>query len=460
MEKKSILLISTDKDTIKMIRGTLKVKYEILVFNKLLDGIDMMRESDFDIVLLDDTIKEFTLEEANQKINGLLKDVLVIELTKKVNNVFSSSYDVIMKPLKEELLEKTMEHAIKNLNLLKKNRELEKKLEKEDKDEIIGQTSKMMRLRQIIDETVKMDSTVLILGETGTGKELIAREIFKKGMRREKIFNTINCTSVSSDMIGKELFGYEKGSLIGPNMPQKGIIELSDGGTLFIDAIESLDLKLQLKLLKIIEYGKLKREDSAKIKKVDVRLIIATSKNLEEEVKKGRFRKDLYHRLTTYSISVPALRERKEDIQLLSNYFLNKITPQLHKGMLVISGEVMKYLIDYSYPGNIKELKNIIDRMAIVAKDRIIDVTCLPLELKMKSKTIENRIVQGLGPLKDILEKEIYDLGEAEKVVIGMALQKTRWNKQETAKLLGIGRTTLYEKIRKYGLDKEEEIKN
>jgi len=458
--KKSILLISTEKETVKIIRGTLKSEYEVLVFNKLLDGIDMMRESDFDIILLDDTIKEFTLAEANQRIKGLVKDVLVIELTKDKREKNDDSYDTVIKPINESLLEKTVEHAIKNLSLVKKNRELENKLEKENNDEIIGQTSKIMRLRQIIDETAKMDSTVLILGETGTGKELVAREIFKKGERREKIFNSINCTSISSDMIGKELFGYEKGSLIGPNMPQKGIIELTDGGTLFIDAIEALDLKLQLKLLKIIEYGKLKREESAKIKKVNVRLIIATNKNLEEEVKKGKFRKDLYHRLTTYSISVPALRERKEDIQLLSNYFLNKIVSQLHKGMLVISGEVMKYLIDYSYPGNIKELQNIVDRMAIIATDKIIDVSCLPLELKMKSKIIENRIVQGLGPLKDILEKEIYDLAEAEKVVIAMALQKTRWNKQETAKLLGIGRTTLYEKIRKYGLDKEGESKN
>ena len=176
-------------------------------------------------------------------------------------------------------------------------------------------------------------------------------------------------------------------------------------------------------------------------------------KTEKEETEQGRFRKDLYHRLTAFPIVVPPLRERKEDVPLLVSYYLNRIVKELHRDTPVISGEAMKYLMEYSYPRNIRELKNMVERMALVSNEKILDVEDLPLEIKMKSATLENKTVIGVGPLKDILEQEIYSLDGVEKVVIASALQKTRWNKQETSKLLGIGRTTLYEKIRKYGLD-------
>ncbi|MGM0508314.1 MAG: sigma-54-dependent transcriptional regulator [Fusobacteriota bacterium] len=458
MTKGAILLVSTNKQVVKKVRTDLKKDYEILVFDKLLDGIDIMRETDFEVILLDNTLKNFTLKEASRKIGGLLKDVYTIALTNDKEEIANID-DNIRKPLNSNELKKAVEYGIKTVKLIREKRDLERKLESHKETTIIGQSNKVIEMRKEIDKASKMDSTVLIIGQTGTGKELVARKIHEESLRSEESFNKMNCSNVSRELMEKELFGYEKGELIGPNMPQKGILELSNNGTVFIEAIDMLDTKLQKKLLKVIEYGKFKRKDSGKTRKLDVRFIIATDKNLEEEVKKGRVKKELYHRLTTFSITVPSLKERKKDIPLLSNYFLNKVASKLHKGVLMISGEAMKYLVDYSFPGNIRELKNIVERLAITSKDKIIDVENLPLELKMKSKTIENRVVKGLGPLKDILEKEIYDLSEAEKVVIGMALQKTRWNKQEAAKLLGIGRTTLYEKIRKYELDKDDSSK-
>ncbi|MGL4210426.1 MAG: sigma 54-interacting transcriptional regulator, partial [Cetobacterium somerae] len=214
-----------------------------------------------------------------------------------------------------------------------------------------------------------------------------------------------------------------------------------------------MDLKAQSKVLRVIEYGEFRRVGGNKSRRVDVRFIVSTNKDLKEETEKGKFRKDLYHRLTAFPIEVAPLRDRKDDIPMLANYFLNKIVKELRREIPVISGDAMKYLMEYSYPGNIRELKNMIERMVILCNDRNIDVEDLPLEIKMKSDTVENKTVIGVGPLKNILEQEIYALDEVEKVVIAMALQKTRWNKQETSKLLGIGRTTLYEKIRKYGLD-------
>ncbi|MGL5578897.1 MAG: sigma-54 interaction domain-containing protein, partial [Fusobacteriaceae bacterium] len=287
----------------------------------------------------------------------------------------------------------------------------------------------------------------------GTGKELIAKEIYKKSDRRKRNFLTISCASLPDESIERELFGYEKGAFTGAVISKKGILEEADGGTIFLDEISAMDLKAQAKLLRVIEYGEFRRVGGNKSRRIDVRFIVSTNKDLKEETEKGRFRKDLYHRLTAFPIEAPPLRERKEDIPLLANYFLNKIVREVHRDIPVISGEAMKYMIEYSYPGNIRELKNMVERMVILSSEKIIDVQNLPLEIKMKSDTVENKTVIGVGPLKDILEQEIYKLEDVERVVIAMALQKTRWNKQETSKLLDIGRTTLYEKIRRYGLD-------
>lgn len=472
MKQKSVLAISETKELLKKIRKELKEDYEVITFNNFLDGLDMLRESDFDILLLDENLTWFTFSEAMRKLKGIGKDIVTIALISEENDESLQDikdgeiYNYVVKPFTLKDLNRIIVPALNNLELLKEKRELEKKLsDTEESEEIIGQHSKIKELKQIIEKVADSDLTVLVNGENGVGKELVAKEIYKKSNRRKKNFITINCASISPTLIESELFGYEKGAFAGAVATRKGIIEEADSGTLFLDQIGSMDLKSQAKLLRVIEYGELRRVGGNRTIKVDVRFVAATNENLEELVKKGLFRKDLYHRLTAFPIEVPKLRERKEDIPLLANYFLNKIVVDLHKEMIVISGEAMKYLLEYSYPGNIRELKNIIERMVILCNDKVIGVEDLPLEIKMKSDTLENKTVTGIGPLKEVLEKDIYELAEVERVVIASALQKTRWNKQETAKLLGIGRTTLYEKIRKYGLDrrtaargKEDEI--
>lgn len=461
MSQKSILAISENKETLKSLRKELKEEYEIITFNNFLDGLDMLRESDFDILLLDENLTWFTFTEAIRKLRGIGKDIITIALVEEETDEVLTDlkeaqiYNCVIKPIELRVLNRVIIPALNSLEILKEKRELEKKLsDSEEATEIIGQNAKLKELKQVIEKVADSDLTVLVTGENGVGKELVAKEIYKKSYRRKKNFITINCASITPTIIESELFGHERGAFPGATFTKKGIIEEADGGTLFLDQIGSMDLKSQAKLLRVIEYGELRRVGGNRTIKVDVRFVAATNENLEESVRRGTFRKDLYHRLTAFPIEVPPLRERKEDIPLLSNYFLNKIVSELHKEMVVISGEAMKYLIEYSYPGNIRELKNIIERMVILSGDKVIEVKDLPLEIKMKSGTIENKTITGVGPLKEILEKEIYDLAEVERVVIAGALQKTRWNKQETAKLLGIGRTTLYEKIRKYDLDR------
>lgn len=460
MTKTAILAIAERKETLKQIRKELADHYEVITFNNLLDGLDMLRESDFDIVLLDEHLTWFNFAEAKRKLNGVGKDFVIIGLLDEekeeiINELREAEiYNYIVKPIEYKEVNKIIVPALKSLEIVKEKRKLEEKLqESEEKNDIIGQSTKIKEVRNLIEKVAESDLTVLITGENGTGKELIAKEIYKRSDRRKEPFVVISCASLPEESIERELFGFEKGAFVGATVNKKGILEEADGGTVFLDEISAMDLKAQAKLLRAIEYGEFRRVGGNKARRVNVRFIVSTNKDLKDETEKGRFRKDLYHRLTAFPIEAPSLRDRKEDIPLLANYFLNKVVRDLHREMPVISGEAMKYMIEYAYPGNIRELKNMIERMLILTTEKIIDVEDLPLEIKMKSDTVENKTVIGVGPLKDILEQEIFALEDVERVVIAIALQKTRWNKQETSKLLGIGRTTLYEKIRKYGLD-------
>ncbi|MGL5051387.1 MAG: sigma 54-interacting transcriptional regulator [Fusobacteriaceae bacterium] len=458
--KKSILVVSERKETLKQVRKSFSEIYEIITFNNLLDALDMLRESDFDVVLLDEYLTWFSFSEAKRKLNGIGKDFVVIGLLDEENEALiqemkeADIYNYLLKPVDIKEMNRIMIPALRNLEIVKEKRKLEEKLsDSEDENEIIGQSTRVKEVKNLIEKVAESDLTVLITGENGVGKELTAKEIFRKSDRRKENYITISCASLPEDLIERELFGYERGAFLGATSSKKGILEEADGGTVFLDEISAMDLKAQSKVLRVIEYGEFRRVGGNKSRRVDVRFIVSTNKNLKEETEKGKFRKDLYHRLTAFPIEVAPLKERKDDIPMLANYFLNKIVKDLKRDIPVISGDAMKYLMEYSYPGNIRELKNMIERMVILCNDRSIDVEDLPLEIKMKSDTVENKTVIGVGPLKNILEQEIYALDEVEKVVIAMALQKTRWNKQETSKLLGIGRTTLYEKIRKYGLD-------
>lgn len=458
--KNAILAISEKKEILKQIRKELSEKYEVITFNNLLDAIDMIRESDFDLVLLDNNLEGFSFAEAKKKLSSVGKEFITLALLDKDDSTNieeikrAGIYAYLLKPLKIEDFDKVILPSLNTLEMVKENKRLEEKLAIfEEESEIIGQSNKIKEVKMIIDKIADSDLPLLIVGETGTGKDIVAKEIHRKSDRNKKKYAQISCAVHQGEAIEKELFGYDRGAFLGASTSKRGLLEEIDGGTVYIEDIAKMDVKIQSRLLKAIEYGEFKRVGGTKIRKVDVRFLVGTDIDLKEETEKGKFRKDLYHRLTASPIEVPPLRDRKEDVPILANYYLNRVVRDLHKETPVISGEAMKFLMEYSYPGNIVELRNLIERMALLSKDKILDVDQLPLEIKTKSNIVENKTVIGVGPLKEILEQEIYSLEDVERVVIAIALQKTRWNKQETSKILGIGRTTLYEKIRKYGLD-------
>ena len=457
--KNAILAISEKKEILKQIRKEFGERYEVITFNNLLDAIDMVRESDFDLVLLDNNIDGISIGDAKRKLTSIGKDFVTVALLDAVTDEEVAELEklgifaYLQKPVKVEDLDSIVLPALNGLELMKENKRLEERLAVLEEDtDIIGQSAKIKDVKTLIEKIADSDLPVLIVGETGTGKDIIAKEIHKKSRNKGK-YAQVSCALYPGELIERELFGYERGAFLGANASKKGLLEEIDGGTVYIEDIAKMDIKVQSRFLKAIEYGEFKRVGGTKVRKINVRFLVGTDIDLKEETEKAKFRKDLYHRLTALTIEVPPLRERKEDIPVLANYFLNKIVRILHKETPVISGEAMKFLMEYYYPGNIIELKNLIERMALLSKDKILDVEQLPLEIKTKSDIVENKTVVGVGPLKEILEQEIYSLEEVERVVIAIALQKTRWNKQETSKILGIGRTTLYEKIRKYGLD-------
>ena len=309
---------------------------------------------------------------------------------------------------------------------------------------IIGQSTKLQELFGVIQTLAETDVVVLIQGETGTGKELIARAIHYNGPRRAKRFVAVNCGALAETLLESELFGHERGAFTGAVTQRKGVFEVADGGTLFLDEIGEISPSTQVRLLRVLQEGEFQRVGGTNAIRVDVRIISATNQNLEELVQKGRFRQDLYYRLNVFPIRVPPLRERTDDIPLLVSYFIEKSNRRMNKHISGVTPQSMSVLMAYSWPGNVRELENVIQRMMVVAKRETLDLEDLPSEIRGR---------------EDIPRKEATDLRDiaresaeiVEKKAILDALSKTRWNVTRAAKSLGISRATLQKRMKAYG---------
>lgn len=317
-------------------------------------------------------------------------------------------------------------------------------------DNMIGKSKPMQSLYALLDKIKYADSTVMIQGENGTGKELIAKSIHYNSSRKDKAFIIQNCSAFNDNLLESELFGHVKGSFTGALKDKKGLFEMADKGTFFLDEIGDTSPQMQVKLLRVLQEGTFTPVGSTEMKKVDVRIIAATNKNLREMVEQGTFREDLYYRLNVINIRVPPLRERKEDIPVLVDFFLNKVAESSGKPKKQLMGRAIEKLYDYPWPGNVRELQNEIERLCVLTgEDNKIGHDLLSpkiLEIGEKSKVQGSRLH---GKLKDALE-------DLEREMIKEGLRRTGWNKSKLAKELGISRAGLIMKVEKYGLDKRK----
>lgn len=339
-----------------------------------------------------------------------------------------------------------IQNNIEKRRLTLENLQLRREIEREYSFAgIVGQSEKIKGLLSLIRSAAETDVTVLIQGETGTGKELIARAVHYNSPRRAKRFVAINCGALSETLLESELFGHEKGAFTGATNQRKGIFEIADGGTLFLDEIGEISAATQVKLLRVLQEGELQRVGGSDTIKVDVRIVAATNQNLSDLVNKGRVRQDLFYRLNVFPILVPPLRERVEDISLLVTHFLEKSKQKLHKEINGLSPQAMAILIAHPWPGNVRELENIIQRMMVVAKDKILDLDDLPAEIRGNASEVKPQPKDLKGIARESAEI-------IEKRTILDALSKTGANVTQAAKALGISRATLQNKMKLYSL--------
>lgn len=369
-----------------------------------------------------------------------------------VESMKEGAFDYIIKPFEDSTLSVAVKKALKMRSLTMENRYLRKELESHyNFGNIIGNSPKILEVLLLAGDVSRTDSTVFIYGESGTGKELVARAIHFNSLRKSGPLVTINCAALPENLIESELFGYERGAFTGAEKCKKGRFELANGGTLFLDEIAEMNLIVQAKVLRIVEERELERLGGAETIKVDVRIICASNKNLEEYVKKGQFREDLYYRINVFPINIPPLRARPEDILPLARDFVGQFSVKMGKISLKMSKKVEKVLVSSRWEGNVRELKNCLERAVILCKGDMITEEHLPVALVKDSVSGYEDSKGNLLKMADFnLPPEGISIDELEKHLVLQALKKSKNNKTKAAKLLGLSRGTFRYRLEKY----------
>ena len=457
MSKISILIIDDEVELCQSLSEMLKEEeegYGVSVVNSGKDGLAEIKEEVPDLVLLDMKMPGMDGIETLEKIKALDKNILVIMLTAyqtvetAVKAMKLGAYDYISKPFNYEELKIIIKRALQTRDLSREVISLRHQLrDKFSFKNIIGRSDKIKEVLYKIEKVAPTNATVLIRGESGTGKELIAKTIHQYSPRKDKPFVAVDCAGLTETLIESELFGHTKGAFTGAIAKKIGKFELAQGGTLFLDEIGNLPINIQIKLLRTLQEREINRIGEKYPIKIDARFVVATNANLEEAMKSGVFREDLYHRINVFSIFLPPLREKKEDIPLLALYFLNHFNLMLEKNIKSISEESMKLLIDFPWPGNVRELQNTIQQAIIMAEDIILPEH---LPVYLKESKVGADLVSAL-PHDFSLRNMINQLSQnTERKVISDVLKRTNWNKAETARLLKINYKTLYNKMKEY----------
>jgi len=445
MKKKTKVLVVDDEAIIReSLRDWLSdVGHQVLIAENGHQALEIIEKEKPSIAIVDLVMPGMDGIELLKRAKEISPSIEVIIITAygsiptAITAMKEGAYDYIEKPFCPEKAELLIERLVEHQGLMEENVSLQRKLEERYRFEnIIAKSAKMRQVIEVIKVIAKSNATVLITGDSGTGKELVARAVHSQSYRKDKPFIAVSCAALPESLLESELFGHEKGAFTGAHVQRRGKFEVANKGTLFLDEIGEMSANIQVHLLRVLEEKEFTRVGGNELVKVDVRVISATNKDMKKAIASGQFREDLYYRLNVVTIELPPLRERKEDIPLLAQHFLKKFAVENQKEITDFSPEATDFLLKYEWPGNVRELENAVERAVILAQNAYIEVADLHQE---------NLLVTHSAPPERSLK-------ELEREYILNVLNETDGNYSKAARILGTSRATLYNKIRAYGL--------
>lgn len=448
--KFTLLIIDDEKN----IREGLAANFELEGYNVKLaengkQGLDLISKGDIDLVITDLRMPGITGEEVLRKVSSESPGIPVIVLTghgsidSAVDAMRNGAYDFLTKPLNLARLTLIVKRALSTRELSLQHNQLKSEIENKNVlENIIGKSSEMQKVFELVKKVASSKASVLITGESGVGKEVVADAIHKLSPRKDRHCIKVHCAALSENLLESELFGHEKGAFTGADSLVKGRFELAHESSIFLDEIGEINQNVQIKILRVLQEKEFERVGGQETIKVDVRVIAATNRDLEKEVKKGTFREDLYYRLNVIHIHVPPLRERKEDIPLLVSKFIQEFSKENGKEITSIDSQSKSAIFNYDWPGNIRELRNCIESAVVICSGNQIKLEDLPPNISQVTSDSLINIPSNVT------------LDEAEKIIILQTLAQNKNNKTKTAELLGIGRKTLHRKLEEYGVEK------
>ena len=448
--QKGRLLIIDDEDRLRsLLARILQLEgYEVITAATGKEGLRKLQQEAINVVLSDVKLPDVNgIELTGQiKTNWPAVEIIVLTAFGTINDgvkaIKLGAFDYITKGDDNERIVPLVSKAMDKALLQQRVMELENKLnDKFGFDRIIGHSTAITDVIKLAQKVALTDTTVLLLGETGTGKEVFAESIHQASNRKAKTFVAVNCSAFTKELLESELFGHKAGAFTGAVKDKKGLFEEANGGTIFLDEIGELDHELQAKLLRVLESQQFIKIGDTKPTQVNVRILSATNRNLQTEIEENHFRSDLFYRLSVFQITLPALRERKKDISLLAEYFMLYFAAKVKRQITRLSPDFVEKLEAYQWPGNIRELKNVIERAVILCDGNELDETSLPVEIRQLQSSKQGQALSS------------FDLASVEKNHIQRVLSHTHGNRAEAARLLNIGVATLYRKLKEYGMD-------
>ena len=454
--KFNILIIDDEKNIREGLGAALEMDgYTVFLAADGKQGLEILERGDIDLVITDLKMPEVSGEEILAKVTGETPGIPVIVLTghgtidSAVDAMRKGAYDFLTKPVNLDRLSLLVKRALERREISLQNSVYRKEIEgKTTFENMIGKSHEIQKVFDLVKKVAPSKASVLITGESGVGKEMIANALHNLSPRKDKPFIKVHCAALSDSLLESELFGHEKGAFTGAIAMKRGRFELAHEGTIFLDEIGEISQNVQVKLLRVIQERKFERVGGEETLDVDVRIIAATNRNLEEEIKKGNFREDLYYRLNVVNINVPPLRERKDDIPIMVNNFIRKFSKENNKNITTVDTKAKNALYSYDWPGNIRELRNCIEGAVVIAEGSTLRLEDLPPAVRKSQENSSISIPAGT------------DMDTAEKIIIRETLLFCQGNKSKTAQVLGIGRKTLHRKLMEMNLvsgDPEEE---